>query len=427
MEAETGLIDHPLRRQVVGEMQLRGFPALSLPAQIVQIVRLVESRTVERLALAPFWPDLADEVRHAEILLGKGHFVWERHSEASTVTLVVAGEPIPIAWAPVADMLPIEDLPGLVVRASRLILVADDAAAQDAVALAGFPPAQLITCHVCSPSGARARLWTDFRIHADGYGRMVFAANGMPLADLGRCVQQVQELGNYRNLALLGLPEARVAWHELDGLEVELETIGQSLAKGDRDDDGLLAILTDLSARLLSIDGRCGYRMSATAAYARIVADRLAQLDVRPIADHQSLADLTERRFRPAIHTCAALTARLVLLKARAGQFTALLRTRIETHIENQNALLLVSMDRSARMQLRLQHLVEGLSSVAIGYYLLSLIAYPLKAAEKHWPIVESTLLLGVLAPVLVLVLIISLRRARHRLVSDDKHPEIRP
>jgi uncharacterized membrane-anchored protein len=162
--------------------------------------------------------------------------------------------------------------------------------------------------------------------------------------------------------------------------------------------------------------------MSATAAYARIVASRLAQLDADPIAGFQSLTEFNDRRFEPAIHTCAALTARMALLSARAAQSTALLRTRIETHIENQNARLLASMENSARMQLRLQHLVEGLSSVVIGYYLLGLIGYPLKAAEHQWPAVPATLILGLLAPIVVGVLVISMRTAQRRLVSDDKH-----
>jgi len=423
-----GLIEHPLRRQVVGEMQLRRSPTYTLPARIIQIVRIVEDRKAESVALASLWPDLDPAARHAQRHLGDhASFGWERHSEASTVTLVLTGDDGPLDWNPPAEAALIEGLPGGVVRASRMMLVVDDTAAEPCIASAGFAPVQLVTCHVRSPSGGRARLWTDFRIHDDGYGRMVVAANGMPLADLGRCVQQIEELGNYRNLALIGLPEARGAWSELDGLEAELEQVGQALAQGKSRDDILLASLTGLSARLLSIDSRCSYRMSATAAYARIVAKRLEQLDADPIPGYQSLADFTERRFQPAIHTCAALTARLALLNARATQFTALLRTRIETHIENQNARLLISMDSSVRMQLRLQHLVEGLSSVAISYYLLGLIAYPLRAAEKHWPALEVTLLEGLLAPVIIVVLILSMRLARHRLVSDDKPPHSRP
>lgn len=422
------LIDHPLRRQVVGEMQLRRFPVFTLPARIAQIVRVVDDRAAEALALTDIWPDLDPAERHARIMLSpQVRLSWERHSEASTITLVTTGEDTPLDWSPPPETPLIEGLPGKVVRASRLLLVADDAAAEAAIAEAGFGSTHLVTCHVRSPSGARARLWTDFRIHADGYGRIVIAANGMPIADLGRCVQQVQELANYRNLALIGLPEARAAWPYLDALEVELEAVGLSLARGDRRDDTLLESLTALSARLLSIDSRCGYRMSATAAYARIVASRLAQLDADPIPGFQSLAEFNERRFEPAIHTCAALTTRLALLNARAAQSTALLRTRISTHIENQNARLLASMDSSARMQVRLQRLVEGLSSVVISYYLLGLIGYPLKAAEKLWPPVHATLVLGLLAPLVFAALVVAFGRAHHRLVSDDKHPPLGP
>lgn len=424
MVVESRLTDHPLRRQVVGEMQLRRFPTFSLPARLIQIVRIVEDRATEAAAVRHLWPDLDPAERHAEMLLSPAaRLGWERHSEASTMTLMLTGDDSPPDWQSPPEQSLIEAVPGLVVRASRLILVASDVAAEAAVASAGLGSTHLVTCHVRSPAGGRARVWTDFRIHADGYGRIVVAANGMPLADLGRCVQQIQELANYRNLALIGLPVARTAWAELDTLEMELEDVGQSLARGDRRDDSLLESLTALSARLLSIDGRCGYRMSATAAYARIVASRLEQLNAEPIAGFQSLADFNDRRFQPAIHTCAALTARLALLNVRAAQFTALLRTRIETNIENQNARLLVSMDSSARMQVRLQRLVEGLSSVVIAYYLLGLIGYPLKAAEKFWPPVHSTLILGVLAPVVVALLAVAMGRAHHRLVLDDNHP----
>lgn len=422
------LVDHPLRQQVVGEMQLRRFPVFTVPARLIQIVRQVEDRAAEAEMLARLWPDIDITARHAEMSVSDDiRLTWERHSEASTLTLIAtAGSDLSPQWecAELCDLLEqIEAVPGAVVRASHLIILADGPDAAQAIATAGFAEAQLVSCFIRSPSGARVRLWTDFRIHADGYGRMVVVAPEMPLPDLSRCVQQLQELGNYRNLALLGLPEARDAWQQLDRLEAELDLVGHALAQGQERDDAMLATLASISAQLLSIDSRCGYRMSATAAYARIVQNRLALLNVEPIAGYQSLADFTERRFIPAIHTCATLSDRLALLNGRAAQFTALLRARIETHIENQNGQLLASMDKSARMQLRLQHLVEGLTSVAISYYLVALIAYPLKAAEKHWPAFSATLTLGLLAPAVVLVLVTAMNRARKQLVSDDKPP----
>jgi uncharacterized membrane-anchored protein len=422
--------EHPLRRQVVGEMQLRRVPALTLPAQITQMVRVFDTsdRDAEAAALATMPGKGEAQSRHGEGRVGEDvRIAWERHSEASTVTIVMThAAAFPISWAEPADAVRsaifawAESLPGAVIRATRLIVVADESEAETAVAQAEFEPPQLVTCHV----GGGARIWTDFRIHRDGYGRMVVAANGMLPGDLARCVQRLQELGNYRNLALLGLPQARGAWNDLDTLEAALDEAGQALSGAQTRDDDLLAALTRLSAELLSIDSRSGYRMSATAAYGRIVASRLAELDVIPIAGHQSLADFTERRLWPAVRTCAALTDRLALLNARAAQFTALLRTRIETNIENQNARLLTSMDRSARMQLQLQHLVEGLSVVAISYYLVGLLSYPLKAAEKHWPSVSSTILLGIAVPLVALAVFWMMHGAKRRLVSDDNHAD---
>jgi uncharacterized membrane-anchored protein len=49
--------EHPERRRVVGEMHLRRFPRLALPAQAIQFARLLddEERQAEALALAE-WP-----------------------------------------------------------------------------------------------------------------------------------------------------------------------------------------------------------------------------------------------------------------------------------------------------------------------------------------------------------------------------------
>lgn len=418
--------DHPLRRQVIGEMHLRRFPDLSPPAQLIQLVRLLDAddRALEAAMLETMPnPTTIGGPRHRAGRWSPDlQVTWERHSEASTVTLTATGADAGQAdWsiAPDREALTwVEAMPGAVVRAMRIIIVPNEALAAPAVAAADFSYSHLVTCHVAGG----ARLWTDFRIHHDGYGRMVVAANDLLPGDIARCLQRLQELGNYRNLALLGLPLAQSAWAALDGIDRTLADAGQALACGNQRDDDLLARLTGLSAELLSIAREIDYRMSATAAYARIVESRIAELAVRPIAGHQSLSDFTERRFKPAIRTCATLTERLALLNRRAEQFTALLRARIETHIENQNGRLLASMDRSVRMQLQLQHLVEGLSAVAISYYLVGLLAYPLKATEKAWPAFSATLWLGLAMPLAAGTVFVLMRGLRHRLIPDDDH-----
>lgn len=423
-------VEHPQRQQVVGEMHLRRFPRLSLPARVIQLVRMLDGaeRATERQALTqcPGVVTIAGQ-RHMEARWSDTiRMSWEGHSEASTLTLTWTGQgATPLEWALPSDaesaraLAWAEALPGRVIRATDLIMVADEAAAGPLVASANFSTSHLVSCEV----GGGARLWSDFRINADGYGRLILAANGLPPDDLARCVQRLQELGNYRNMALTGLPVAQAGWAQLEQIARNLEDTGRALHQNEQRDDDLLSALSAQSAALLSIASACDFRMSATAAYALIVGDRLAELNVQPIAGFQSLADFTGRRFFPAMRTCRAFTDRLALLSGRAAQFTALLRARVETHIENQNGRLLASMDASARMQLRLQHLVEGLSTVAISYYGLGLLSYPLKAAEKVHPAFSATLALGIATPVVVLTVFGLMGRLRKRLISADDKP----
>ena len=423
-------VEHPDRRHVVGEMHLRRFPRLSPPVQAIQFARVLDknARQIEADALAACpVPLQSDGPRHLEGRWSDEiRMTWERHSEASSVTLTFSGEAAaPLDWHPPTDQRRAEAiawaeaLPGQVFRATHVMLVADEAAALPLLAQAEFRASHLVSCHVAGG----ARIWCDFRIHDDGYGRLVVAANGLSDGDLSRCVQKIQELGNYRNLALLGLPVAQAGWAALDGVDRDLERAARLLRDGTRRDDDLLADLTDLTATLLSLAGDCDFRMGATVAYAQIVADRLVELDVRPIAGFQSLTDFIGRRFHPAMRTCTAFSARMRLLGERTAQFTALLRTRIETNIENQNADLLASMDRSTKMQLKMQHLVEGLSTVAISYYALGLLSYPLKALEKALPHFSATFALGLAAVPLALTVHLMMGRLRHRMISLDDKP----
>ena len=55
----------------------------------------------------------------------------------------------------------------------------------------------------------RPRIWSNFRVHEDGFGRLLVQDRGFKSGgDTSRLVQRIQEMGNYRNMALLGLPLA---------------------------------------------------------------------------------------------------------------------------------------------------------------------------------------------------------------------------
>jgi uncharacterized membrane-anchored protein len=88
----------------------------------------------------------------------------------------------------------------------------------------------------------------------------------------------------------------------------------------------------------------------------------------------------------------------------------------VEIARERQNQALLGSMDRRARLQLRLQQAVEGLSVAAISYYVAGLIGYLAKAVSALGVPLDADLAVGLALPIVLGALILSLRRMRRRL-----------
>jgi hypothetical protein len=73
-------------------------------------------------------------------------------------------------------------------------------------------------------------------------------------------------------------------------------------------------------------------------------------------------------------------------------------------------------MNKRAAQQLRLQQAVEGLSVVAISYYLASLVSYAgkaLKAAGLH---IDTDLMTGISLPVLALIVWLGLKQMKKNL-----------
>jgi uncharacterized membrane-anchored protein len=283
-------------------------------------------------------------------------------------------------------------------------VLADEREAETALPKIGFASEDLVTCWLCPEDGERAaRIWSDFTLRRDGFGLIVVAAGHMPAPTLSRTLQRLQELGNYRNLALLGLPVARSGWAALDRIESQLDAVNAALTQPDTTDDDLLAQVFDLWSALIAQVSASTYRMDATQAYATIVEERLADLNIRACPGHLSLTDFTQRRFLPAVRTCAAHARRAEALVKRTGQVVALLRTRIETRIENQNGRLLASMESNASRQLRLQQLVEGLSVVAVSYYALGIVGKVVEGVGELVPGIHAHLWGAILAPLVLL------------------------
>lgn len=412
--------EHPLRRWAVDEMRLRRFAPVSKHCDIYQVVRLIDAdeRAAEDHWLLndrPAFDDWSLAARH-----GSGHtksgiyFLWERHTEASTLTLIFPNDAPQGVRARYINWL--EQWPGAVVRATRIFVIPEATDIDAQLGRLGISQLEMVCCDI----NAGLRIWSDFGIHSDGYGRLLVTAGDIEDGERGRIIQRAQELGNYRNLALLGFPIVQKYGPQVDRLEQKLSEHAKRVAMADDDDESLLNQLAGISSELELIRSATGFRLSATAAYAEVAADRLAALDIKPVANYQSLTDFTERRLVPASRTCSVFRQRLSHIAERISGVMHTLDVRIDIRIKAQNLGVMQSMERSTQLQLRLQTLVEGLSVIAAAYYLIGLIAYVTKGVAAYPSGSLSEIFISAITLPVILLIFAFVRRLRYKVLKEN-------
>ena len=183
--------------------------------------------------------------------------------------------------------------------------------------------------------------------------------------------------------------------------------------RGLDDERDLLDRLTLLAAQTEQIAAETAYRFGAARAYYSLVEKRIVELREIRIEGLPTMGEFMDRRLAPAIRTCEAVESRLHALSQRVARASDLLRTRVEIAVEGQNAELLLSMDKRAQLQLRLQETVEGLSVVAISYYLVGIVGYAAKGLKGLGKKVDPDLLVGLMIPIVIAFVWSGVRRIR--------------
>lgn len=420
--------DHPLRQWAVDEMHLRRFAPVSNHCEIYQSVRLIEAdeRNLEDRRMIedrPAFDEWTLAPRYAAGHTRSGiHFLWERHTEASTITLILPHN------CPEKIRLPyikwLEQWTGSVVRAVRVFVVPDETEIESHLLVQNINQQEMVSCYI----NAGLRIWSDFGIHKDGYGRLIVAAGDVSDNERGRIVQRVQELGNYRNLALMGFPTVQKYGPDVDTLEKRLSDHARRVADAsdDANDEDLLQQLADISSGLELIRSATSFRLNATTAYAEVAADRLNALNVQAAANFQSLTDFTERRLIPASRTCSVFLDRLSRIAERISRVMHTLDVRIDTRIKAQNLSLTESMERSTQLQFRLQNLVEGLSIIAAAYYLVGLIGYVAKGIIAFPSGSSSDMFIAAITLPVIIAIYALVRSLRGKVLkqSDSKYDD---
>ena len=175
----------------------------------------------------------------------------------------------------------------------------------------------------------------------------------------------------------------------------------------------LLDRLTGLAARLEAETASSLYRFGASRAYYEIVEQRLASIREESVKGYLGWASFIRRRLSPAMRTCQSVKERQAKLSDNLTRTISLLRSWIDIELQRQDRDLLASMNNRARLQLRLQQTVEGLSVAAISYYVVGLLGYLLKGIPGVHDMVAPELAMAVLVPVVLFAIWWTVRRIR--------------
>jgi uncharacterized membrane-anchored protein len=312
-------------------------------------------------------------------------------------------------------------VPGQTIAAVHVEIVAGAAFDGDAAALSAHFGGHGVTG--ASIAEAAGSVFTDFRIHEDGFARCLVLDHGLTRGQAGRTLQRLVEIEAYRMLALLALPIARRQGPRMLVIEHQLARLTDGMAQGQGDDEALLHELTRLAAEVESGLSASQFRFGACRAYHALVTQRIAELREARLPGLQTIEEFMARRFTPAVATCATAEARMHGLSERVARASALLSTRVDITRQRQNQALLASMDRRAKLQLRLQQTVEGLSVAAIVYYLAGLVGYVAKGIKAGGLRFEPDLAVSIAVPLLAVLAYFVVRRARRHAEDGDSAP----
>lgn len=409
-----GFPAHEGRPGALGEVHARPHPLIEKPRVLVQLAFMTEggsgvdmavlSELSRRLGIAA--PDR--QARHHAMKWGKGSLRWERHTEFSTYLwegpLSESGRtqedsPFGNGFSP----------PGTVISGIRLEIRKWTQVSERLIA--GFDPTSL--CYSLVERG-NAAIVTDFRQDGDGMTRMLVLDRGLTPARTGALSQRLIDIETYRTLAMLGLPLALNLSGRARRIEDRLaQTTREMKVAETRDSQTLLADLTELAAELEADAASSLYRFGASRAYDGIVVERLEALEEEAVPGYDTWGGFLQRRVAPAMRTCRSVEERQANLSRKLTRATTLLRTWVDVEVEKQNRDLLASMNNRARLQLRLQQTVEGLSVAAVSYYVVGLIGYVAKGASIFGHAFAPEIITAASVPVAILLVWWGVRRVR--------------
>lgn len=413
------LTPHPLREVLHNEVHARPYERMCAPLALSHLALLTPpGQTASRehlhaLLRARHLPLPAEDASHLSLDIGGVHLRWEQHTEFQTYTFWRALSERPTSFdEPAVSLVPqdwLRGIPGQWLVGMHVLVTRTRDDGADPLVRGALSEESLVGSIVMD---GQAEVYTDFRLHADGFARVVVVAASMHPRRLGRTVQRLLEVETYRMMALLGLPAARQVSATLADAERELAQIADQIRSAERSHEPeLLRQLTHLAGRVESLYASTHARFSASGAYFELVQRRIDELAEHRLAGLQTMGEFMDRRLAPAMQTCAWAARRQQQLSERISRTSNLLRTRVEIEQQQSSQALLDAMNRRQKAQLMLQTAVEGLSIAAITYYGAGLVGYLAKGAKDAGLPLSVDIVVAAAIPLIAATVWVGLRR----------------
>ena len=430
-----GFEEHPLRQRLNNEFHARPPIPLTGPILVSSLAfkhddsgAVGEKEHLSRLCQANVCNFIESSDTHLMLDAGSFRMRWELHTEFSSYTFfrqLVAGETLNPDATAFDGVMPewLSAIPGNLLVATHIELRPATEISPESVT-AGLSPTGRSMVAAQVADGA-AWVFTDFMFD-NGFSRFLVLDVSLTQRQAGRTVQRLVEIETYRMMSLLGLPVAKEVGRWLSGAEKRLAEMMDHIghARTPEDERAVLATLSTLAAEVEHSVARTTFRFGASRAYDGLVMQRIEELRETRISGFPTLNEFMLRRLLPATNTCAAMARRQDDLSGRVARNSQLLRTRVDIELERQNQELLAQMNNRAKLQLRLQETVEGLSVVAITYYGSQLVQYMTKGAKYLLPGLPAAfspeIATAVSIPLIAILSLFGIKRMRKALAQEE-------
>lgn len=408
--------EHPDRHSIMDEVHARPIHIVSKAARVRRLMFIVSDlpdamaqimREFSKFCTAQGLPEPRAEERQHNFNV-RGHQVtWEFHTEFVTITW----------YSDLKDTDNFPDFIGINVLASAYLI---GATRIDVIPKAKVPESllngfELTSLCLAEIENAKGQIATDFVADSDLFTRFEFA--GSAISELRRSivVRKLLEVETYRLMAFLGLPLARRLSPELRRVETKLTSVIETLSAATDIKKVQIALeaLHALSVHSGKLSEQLGFRFAASQAYGTILNDRLARLNEKTTDLGLTMANYLGNRINPALATFSAMDKRLHVLSTKIDRGIELLDVRIGLDLQIQNKTVLETIARTAKRQFQLQRTVEGLSTIAISYYLLGILSHMLNGPSEALGL-DKTMIVSIAAPFTLLAIWLLVRKVRN-------------